>query len=315
MNCIKIILKYARGNLFLEYDADRVEDGLGAQLQRQLSISSLANFLRIGFIPRPLRQIAIHPLDSFQTVDEMKAKLTVINKLFMFDSVTKREPICTKILSQLNLVNLLVAGIRITIFKRDLVLRVSEAYRLVDSQPNMYLTHDKFNKGLLSQLVRDLSIPSADVCIHIRQGVGGKVIYPGQSISRELDLSYFLSIVEKWNLISGKIIVLTDAPENDLEFKPLIQQVHLWEGTPGFAGGVVKIQGQKIGAFFKANGVEVEVISGGDLLNTLLLMMTCKNLIISRSSLSYVAAILNEHASIFYPTGFWHPALPHWKQT
>ena len=56
-----------------------------------------------------------------------------------------------------------------------------------------------------------------------------------------------------------------------------------------------------------------ELIAGGDPLDALCLMSNADFLIMSKSSLSFTGAVLNSKGKIFYPVGFWHPALNKWR--
>jgi hypothetical protein len=86
----------------LSIDAELLEDGLGAQIQRQLSLKALAHFLNIEFIPTPIKQIAIHPLDNFKDLHEMRDFLNQVNDLFGFKPESNsiiRKLICVRILT------------------------------------------------------------------------------------------------------------------------------------------------------------------------------------------------------------------------
>jgi hypothetical protein len=150
--------------------------------------------------------------------------------------------------------------------------------------------------------------------VHFRQGVGGKSIYPGQRLPRELDIDYFAETLSKCNHEGRKILVVTDAPSSPMTYQPVIDQKHLWNGTPKFNNGVMSISGYDLQKAFGERGFQVKVISGGDPLEALNLMLNCDILIMSRSSLSYSAAILNYKATIYYPPGFWHPPMRGWKK-
>ena len=301
--------------IHLAYDSELVEDGLGAQIQRQMSIRALSHHLNVSFIPQPIRHIAIHPFDDFKTTEEMKLRLVDINKLFMFSENSFPKDAEVIRIGNLRLGKLTGITLRSLINRKKYVLKIAEAYSLVDSEVEMYRQIQKINVGALRSFVEERGIERSDICIHIRQGVGGKVIYPGQKVPRELDAGHFLSVLRSIEFKNKRIIVLTDAPEEDVLFFPQKDQIHLWENTPGFNNGVVTIKGQKLNHFFNTNGINVEVISGGDLLSSLLIMITCNTLIISRSSLSYVGALVNDRARIYYPPGFWHPPLRGWEIT
>lgn len=309
---LRLLLGKQRDNFSLSFDAELIEDGLGAQLQRQLSIKALAGYLGARFIPVPLLQIAVHPLDDFKTTLEMKNFLTKVNDVFEFNKEITEDMGLTNKLTKLDLGALLRLTIQLRLHRHPLHVTVAEVYSLVDSFPDMY-TKALSDIELGSSVIKTYTdLVQSDICIHYRQGVGGKAIYPGQKISRELDPEYFLRILRSLDVKGKTISILTDAPEEDIKYYPDPLQSHLWVGTPGYKDGSVSIKGLKLREFFSRSGYEVQVISGGDLLSSLLMMIHCKTLLMSRSSLSYVAALLNHEGQIYYPPLFWHPPLGSW---
>jgi hypothetical protein len=296
----------------LSIDAVLLEDGLGAQIQRQLSLKALAHFLNLEFIPRPIRQIAIHPLDNFKDLNEMRDFLNQVNDLFGF------KPESNSIIHKLIRVRILTIGklLRLILISRvtsrNLQVEVLEAYSLVDVDPQIYADSLSGYKLNMASIRSDYQLLESDICIHYRQGAGGNVIYPGQKISRELNPQYFIDLLNRIETVGRTITLFTDSPIEDIEFKPDISQEHLWTGTPGYENGKVKIQGLDLKSIFAKGGYEITVLSGGDLITTLLAFINCKTLIMSRSSLSYVGALLNDNGKIYYPPNFWHPPLNSW---
>jgi hypothetical protein len=60
--------------------------------------------------------------------------------------------------------------------------------------------------------------------------------------------------------------------------------------------------------------MDLNILNGGDALDSIIRMSTAEYLILSRSSLSYVGALLNQdYKAIYSAPGFWHPKLQDWK--
>jgi hypothetical protein len=314
LQAAKMLIGKDNNKISLSIDSKRLEDGLGAQLQRQLSVKALSNFLNIPFVPAPIEQIAIHPLDDFKTNEQMKNFINEVNELFNFSQHKFSENSKTLHVRILTIWNLIRFILLAKISDCMVEIKVLEAYSLVDASPQMYLTSLKDFKLYPTSSRLAKQIVNEDICIHYRQGVGGNAVYPGQNISRELNPKYFISILNQLNTKGKTITVLTDAPEQDFDFVPSDAQAHLWIGTPNYADGKVRIKGQNLKNIFAESGYQVEVVNGGDLLTTLLSMVSCKTLLMSRSSLSYVAALLNSKAKVYYPPNFWHPPLSHWNK-
>ena len=109
-----------------------------------------------------------------------------------------------------------------------------------------------------------------------------------------------------------KIYIFTDAPQEDLKFIPKNNQKVHWEGTPGFVEGNLYVRGNDLRKSFQSKGLGVEVVSGGDPIEAIAIMSQASYLIISRSSLSYVAGLLNRTGSVYYAADFWHPKPSTW---
>jgi hypothetical protein len=140
-------------------------------------------------------------------------------------------------------------------------------------------------------------------------------IQPGQNRPREIDLAVFLDVLEKICKVNSNmgVVIFTDAPEESFEFSPLDEQKASWLGLPAFDGHVMKISGNSLNELLEILPPNSEVIRGGDPLKTIANMAASSISILSRSSFSYVAALLSEGAEVWIPDDFWHPALPGWK--
>ena len=308
----RFLIHKNKPRISLSLDSEKLEDGLGAQIQRQLSLKALAHYLRIDFSPTPIRQIAIHPLDNFTDVFLMKDFLNEVNELFDFKVQFESECDSLVIVGDLNIWKLFKIIMCARITKTNTHMRVLEAYSLVDANPQIYVDSLK-DFHLKAELIRDShQVFKSDICIHYRQGAGGNAVYPGQKISRELNPQNFINLLKQLDTNGKSITVFTDAPVQDVEFKPEETQEHLWLGTPGYENGRVKIQGLDLKNIFATAGYDVRIVIGGDLITAILSFVESRNLLMSRSSLSYVAALLNKDGNIYYPPNFWHPPLKRW---
>ena len=296
----------------ISLDSEKLEDGLGAQIQRQFSLKALAHYLRIDFSPTPIKQIAIHPLDNFTDVLLMQNFLDEVNELFHLKVQSESDNDSLVILGNLTIWKLLRIVVRARKTKTNTHLRVLEAYSLVDANPQIYVDSLSDFHLKAESLSDSHKVFKSDICIHYRQGAGGNAVYPGQKISRELNPQYFIDLLQRLDTKGKSIIVFTDAPVQDVEFKPEETQEHLWLGTPGYENGKVKIRGLDLKSIFAAAGFDVRVVIGGDLITTILSFVESRSLLMSRSSLSYVAALLNKGGNIYYPPNFWHPPLNRW---
>ncbi len=296
----------------ISLDSEKLEDGLGAQIQRQFSLKALAHYLRIDFSPTPIKQIAIHPLDNFTDISLMQNFLNEVNEIFRLKAQSESDYDSLVIVGKLTIWKLLKIVVRVRKTKTNTHLRVLEAYSLVDANPQIYVDSLRDFHLKAESISNSHQVFKSDICIHYRQGAGGNAVYPGQKISRELNPQYFIDLLQRLDTDGKRIIVFTDAPVQNVNFKPEVTQEHLWLGTPGYENGTVRIQGLDLKNIFAIAGFDVRVVIGGDLLTTILSFIESKSLLMSRSSLSYVAALLNKDGDIYYPPNFWHPPLNRW---
>jgi hypothetical protein len=129
--------------------------------------------------------------------------------------------------------------------------------------------------------------------------------------------SYFLGklsqIENNLGKLPSRILILTDAPQTEVYYSPPSNQVGLWEDTPSFREGIMHVHANVFPALMNRYP-DLRIISGGDPIDALKIMSQADYLIMSRSSLSYLGALLNRNGTIFFPPDFWHKPLKGWKK-
>jgi len=310
MRAMRICFK----KLVITYDADFNSDGTGAQLQRQFGVFVLSRILKCNYQFSPIKNIAVHALDPFQSETDYFEFLEKLNHDFevsceqgLWSEITA----ATRIASP-SIYRLIGVGVK-SFFNRGLTLvKVGDPYSITEYFQD---TYDEVLPNLLnwSHLAQTQKIKI--LAIHYRQGVGGKVIYPGQKIPRELDLGYFIKVIQYIKRIHPatelKILVLTDAPSTATTYAPPVSQHKLWENTPGFNNGKMLI------APFDFSPLETlqcdyKIIAGGNPIDAIKIMSTADFLLMGRSSLSFVAGVLNQNGVVFTAPEFWHNSLSRW---
>ena len=295
-----------------------MKDGVGAQAQRLLAIYSLAKSLGVGYSHSPIEDVAVHPLDPYKSEQEYSSFLVRLNEYFSLPNMeisNKRELIRITFaeLSQRRLLKQLL----ISIFSGNrFEIATVNPYLLVDLHPKIY---EFARKDLISNKdsIREKETTDSKlVGVHYRQGVGGFVIQNGEKFPRQLEIDYFMKAINlslpKSNFGKIGLRVFSDAPSSNTVFSPPADQMYLWQGTPRFVDGSIEVIAADLSAFGEIPGVDVEFMRGGDALDAIVQMRSMDVLILSKSSLSYVAAILAKNQEVIYPRGFWHPKLPHW---
>jgi hypothetical protein len=316
--CIKTFFLFRNKRIGVILDTRKLYDGTGAQIQRILSTYLIASVFKIGYLHSGVATVQVHPLDPFQDLESLSEYIDKLNQEFVLPSSSYDfKPYEIIEITSLTLFELIRYKVLSTLTKRKYLLKfvdpypvseylVSEYWRVLEALPENSLAINKSPK-------KDY----LNVVIHHRQGVGGQVIYPGQSIPRELHIDYFLDILSKITTSVDKsllrISIHTDAPAIDLVYVPNKEQLHLWDGTPNFENGQVQIRSSKIDQVIGAAGYKAAIQYGGDPLDTIRDMASADYLIMARSSLSYVGGILNQHGTVYAAPDFWHKSLPIWK--
>jgi hypothetical protein len=300
--------------LVITYDADFKNDGTGAQLQRQFAVLVLARVLGCSYQFSPIRNVAVHALDPFQTETAYLDFLEKLNYDFELSSeldLPKEIPRVIRLASP-SILALIGVGLGTLFFKGLTLVKVGEPYLITE---NFQDTYETVWPNLLNWSCPEGAEKVKTVAIHYRQGVGGKAIYPGQKIPRELDLEYFIEVIQyiardnpKAEL---KLVVLTDAPSIATTYTPPNNQQMLWEGTPGFRNGEMLIIPFDFSPL-KILPHDFEIISGGDPVDAIRIMSTADFLLMGRSSLSFVAGVLNQKGVVFTAPDFWHNPLSRW---
>jgi hypothetical protein len=297
--------------------ADKV-DGTGAQIQRLLASVALARFYQLPFIQQPFVDISVHPLDPFQNLDLKKDFIQKLNWVFRFEDKHQEleEHFIRVTVNQLTTFAFLVTLIRASLRPQCTLIEITEPYGVTNLHRNIFVgITDSFPNWTKFTNEVTAAENQNEVVIHHRQGVGGMAIYPGQKIPREMPLEYFVMKAGEVIKKKGgdlKFLVLTDAPPTDLVYNPSIDQESHWLDTPGYTERRMFVSGNDLVPYFHRHGLRVDVRAGGDPLEAIAIMSRAKVLIISRSSLSYVAGLLNIDGEIHGAPGFWHPSPSSW---
>ena len=86
LETLKIFGLLCGKRIYLTYNNRVNADGLGAQLQRQISVCAISNYLGLNFVFSPITSITIHPLDG---ISDYSAYLQKANDFFDFNNFIK----------------------------------------------------------------------------------------------------------------------------------------------------------------------------------------------------------------------------------
>ena len=316
---LRLFLLFFGKGLVLTYDPSLKIDGTGAQLQRIFGLYALSKRFNIGFVNTRLRSVAVHPLDSFQSDFEVQDYLNSLARIFHFPETNNRFLYKTDYhCLNLNFRILVFQALKSYLHRKEITIHVVSPFSVIDYCPNSYSVVRKDLLNWSSNSARESLDGIISIVVHYRSGVGGMAVQKGEKFPREINSEYYIDIIDSIILTLGdsvefKIIVFTDAPPADLEYKPPREQFDLWSNSPRFEAGIMKVLGNDLSKRFAKYGNNCFINVGGNPLEAIEIMSRADYLIMGRSSFSYIAAILNYSGTIYYPSNFWHPPMSEWK--
>jgi hypothetical protein len=298
-----------RQNLRISYATLYKFDGLGAQLQRVLAIRALSKYFGIPIFQSKIEQVAVHPLDNLENPSDYIKFIEDLNFLISEGSFPEdAEKLFVDNLKFSHLLKVFLSTLR----GKHVLLLITHPYKLIDAKPEIYkMALDKQFLERCDRLGKDSDW--SDISLHHRSGTGSMVVQSGQKISREVSLKETSMLIRELSIRNNlnKLTVYTDASQQPFIFKLLKRDLASWKDVSGTEGQQILV-GSESFEELTALGMEVEIRRGGNPLQAILGMSRSNVLITSRSSFSYVAAILTKSQNVYVPKDFWHPPLPGW---
>ena len=293
------------GELAVTYD-NSSSDGVGSQLQRIYALYALSRTLHVKYVHTPLGRVGyqgLMPLLTGQTQPDFAARF---NAAFSLPS----DDFCTP------------AAERIEI--HTLTERVVERYRrrTVDTRQSVLLSAcipfpctDRHPSSYL--VLRSVS-PYRDyrpqgpirVCVHLRRGdnsVSGRADHGDRLLPNSFYLRVCQMLVDALHQHGVPLVIRmhTEIPPRAYTLEP---------GDPGLyfhldRPGTINPADYALDDF--AHLPNLEIVANVDARAVLDDFATADVLVLSRSSLGYVAGLLNPHGLIIWAP-WWHPPVPGW---
>lgn len=302
----------------LTYDAAAGTDGTGAQLQRVFALYAACKMLHLPYLHSELQNLTITPLDPFQDEIALKSYLIRVNKEFKLPSSVGEEIDFDEVykIKILNYRVLIKYYMRAFMLREKYLLMVQNPFQLVEKFPTSFLHVQKYFHSLLPEAEKRTG--EKNIVIHVRRGSNGADLLPGETTPRMLPNSYYFARINEIRMRycervdNIELVVITDTPKEDFKYSPLEFQLPLWSNEPRFQHGGIEIRGENFREFELDFLSKFTVIHGGDPILALRQMQDADFLVMSRSSFSYVGAILNSKGKVFYPPNFWHRPMKKW---
>jgi hypothetical protein len=291
----------ASANIALTYANDKLMDGAGAQLQRIYGIYAISRFLKLPYVHSPLKKIGYQGLAAIESNSSSSELEARYNRIFEIPSdiqLPQERVIHQTIHADLDSIKRLqIAAKSIGKF---VLIRILFPYAVTDRNPDLYRHIQAVSpfQRTRSEVFR--------LAVHVRRGE--QILLESQ---RMLPNSYYVSCALR---IAGNLRKLdipfvcelyTEVPSKPLVVTP--QHHGIEERIPGNV--LLDPQVNRLEDFDVLPNLARYI--NGDPIETLRSMATADALVLSRSSYSYVAAILNANCIVVYHP-FWHSPLTDW---
>lgn len=315
-------------NVFLTYANEVSRDGVGAQLHRIYGIYCLSRLLGTKYLHSPLDDVYYQGLDALQNEQLDPSFVDSFNRRFLLPS----ERPTTASPSDLLLTNLPVGRIeralglrsggrrkqlsplRFSKFGRlvadlsrrnaETVVRIGSPHALMDRYANGY----EFCKAL-SPFKNETANKVLRVALHVRRG---ELMYVASE--RLLDLRYYIKVARKL----ASVLTSAGVPfEFELHSELLQKDATIRSDDPAFKDHIsepieIRPELNPFAEFYELSGLKLFINEPAMI--SIERFATADILVMSKSSFSYLAAILNTAGIVLYHP-FWHYPPDSWLVT
>ena len=290
-----------RPHLAVTYANDKMQDGAGAQLQRIYGIYALSRALGVPYVHSPIAHLGYHGLLALENNKPSRSLLQRCNRVF--DIPSDVEVPAAAVIHEMQdadpgaIEAMKEAASDGTDFH---LIRICLPYPLTDQIPETF----RCVKAISPFPYRRSNV--FRLALHVRRGEQ-IALGSGRMLPNSYYMSCALSIQERLRALAIPFVCELYTEQATTTF----------EVTPGHHG----IEGRISENMLYEPGMSrledfdalpnLERYINTDPIETLGRMATADALVMSRSSFSYVAAILSQNcAVIYYP--FWHTAMKEW---
>ena len=304
--------------LYITYDNESLQDGLGAQSLRITGVYAIAKFFGLRYLHSPIKA-AIEDISHGRSNSSSNSGLiNFFNTFFAFPSLWP-TPHKSRIIfvRSLSARYLLISLLRYKFSSENVVLKVLLPMPVLDKFPVIYFLATRQIRKINQNTLK--SHRSLALVAHVRRGYDEKYANTKYATARHLPFSYFtdaLKIASKQFHIAKNsgLVIHTDLVNKTTIWKP--NQEGIMEGYRTNSGKSfaksIELEGYDLNQEIEAPQEYVMQVHYCDNLdNTFLDMCTADVLLQGRSALSYLAGIININ-SVVWPENQTHAKLPRW---
>ena len=288
--------------LYLGYDNEAMTDGAGAQLQRILSIYLIAKAYRVGYIHFGLGKLSYQGAKCLEENKEDAGQIARYNDLFFLPSDTASS--MTNVYKVFDISEEIIERFRGAL--DNTLLLIQFAGTMVDKNPGLLAMGCNVMPWTIRPVIYGRAVV---VAVHVRRGE----LFVVDS-DRMLPNSYYVDCMKALADVFGRLGITY---EFHVHTEVVEKQVLVTGETHGICGriqGVVELRpgDNHLEDFSVIPGIIWHINEYP--VDTLKALALSDVLLASRSSFSYVAAILKcRGAVLFHP--FWHSLAPDWIPT
>lgn len=284
--------------LYLTYDNNKKTDGAGSQLQRIISIYMIAKYYNVGYIHTSLSKLDYQGLQCLEANTCEPLQLDMYNMYFNLDSDSPSNEIEFDETYESEITHDIIMQYKDT--PKNILLKITAAHNMTDANP------DIFNKAPKFDWVSNSLFTPLRIAIHVRRGE----LFVVDS-HRMLPNSYYIDCMR-----SLKCILDThNIPfEFHLYTEVVKEPIHITPSHHGISNRTthtitIRPEDSHIEDFNCFDSIHYHINESP--VDTLIDLINSDILLASRSSYSYVAAILKKKGLVlFHP--FWHSLSNHW---
>ena len=283
--------------VYLTYDNLAKQDGVGAQLQRIFGIYSISMKLRIPYFHSKILETIEERAHNAESAADLIEFLGQVNDYFGLPSVILPSKFRDIKVHNMTVKKLAKIVIGAYLRQENILVRICLPFGILEKYPDWYEYAGKEIRRLKPQIE---SKPKNQIVVHIRYGYKPITGANKGSAPRFLPLSYYplaLSELLKVENLDPSIPILiqTDIPKESGSWRPFqeerISELHEigYEVSDNkFVFETIDLQTEYFSGF-----PNVTVKYCDPVIQTLEDMFTSKYLLMSRSSFSYIAGIIN----------------------
>jgi hypothetical protein len=307
--------------LFITYDNEALQDGLGAQALRITGIYAMAKAFGLHYIHSPIIaaiEDVSHGMGDGPTNQQL---IRFFNTFFNFPSAKKKPTAAQTIeIRSLSLRHLIPIYLKHRFSRRNVLLKVLLPMPILDKLPVLYSISASKLHGINKTLLKNHNSPC--LVAHVRRGYDEKYANTKYTTGRHLPFSYFsdaLAIsVKRFRIPPHSTLVLhTDLLAKTSVWRP--NQEGVIEGyrknSRQQETDSIKLEGTDLSKLVSTPiGYSLDVHYCDSLIKTFLDMCTARVLLQGRSALSYLAGIVNPY-QVIWPSTQTHSKLRRWHSS